>query len=223
MFWYSLSSALKVMTYAETYLVILEYLFLLLIPILLIFINIRNRQGKIIKYFRVLLLPVLEAIAVAVFVLTLYPIILGIGENASWSFPLRIIQLTPGGFLGYLGILTLLAIVLTAIPKLSYNWPFFKTLILGSVSLIFVRVFLSFINPIIDVGIMDLVPGFWFLLGIIAMSGLLSKIGYYLRMYFSTFLINRYQVKDGLAELLILPVTATLGLIPVLVYGAWLA
>ncbi|MEN8263131.1 MAG: hypothetical protein ABFR82_06680 [Nitrospirota bacterium] len=34
---------------------------------------------------------------------------------------------------------------------------------------------------------------------------------------------NKFDLKEEVAELLVLPVLATLGFIPVFIYGAWLA
>jgi hypothetical protein len=222
MFQDSVISALMVMTYWQTHVAALAYLFLFLAPTIIVCFIIKKRQGACIKYLKMLLLPVLEAIAVAVFVLTLFPIILGLGEDALWGFPLRILKLSPGGFLGLLGILMVLSIALTFITRLA-KLESFKTLVLGCISLIFVQIFLSFINPIIEVEIMDLIPGFWFVLGVTAISGALSKLGHYVSVFFATGLGDKFGFKDGVAELLMLPLTPILGFIPVFVYGAWLA
>lgn len=222
MFWYSVFSALKVMTYWETHVAFLGYLSFLLVPIILVCFIIKKRQGACLKYLKILFLPILEAIAISVFVLTLFPIIFGLGEDASWGFPLKIIKLAPGGFLGLLGILMVVAIIMTFIPKAAKLHPF-KTLVLGGISLVFVQIYLSFLNPIIEIGIMDLVPGFWFILGCIFIAGGLSKIGHFISVSVTASLGNKFNLSYGIAELLILPVTALLGFIPVFVYGAWLA
>lgn len=222
MFLDSVISALKVMTYWETHVAAAAYLFLFLAPVTAACIIINKRRGVCIKYLKMLLLPVLEAIAVAAFVLTLFPIILGLGEEARWDFPLRIIKLAPGGFLEFLGILTVLAVLLTVIPKIS-RLQSIKMLVLGSVSLIFVQIVLSFINPVMELEVMDFVPGFSFLFGIIAISAVLIKLGHYVSGVCASGLGSKYKITEGIAELLILPVTAILGFIPVFVYGAWLA
>lgn len=222
MFWYSILSAFNVLTYWQTHVAALEFLTFFLLPMLVIFFMIQKRERSHVKYVKMLLLPVIEAIGVAVFVLTLYPIIFGIGEDAYWGFPLRIIKLAPEGFLGFMGIMMFLAFILTLIPKIASS-PAFKTLVLGGISLIFVRIFLNFINPVMDTGIRDLIPGFWFILGFIAISGLLLKIGSYLHRFCVNVICNKYELKDGVAELLLLPAVAILGFIPVFVYGAWLA
>jgi hypothetical protein len=222
MFLDSVLSALIVMTYWETQVAVLAYSSLFLLPVLVVCFSVKKKGGACIKYLRILFLPVLEAVAVAVFVLTLFPIILGLGEDALWGFPLRMLKLSPGGFLGLLGILMVLSVALTFITRLT-KLESFKTLVLGCVSLIFVQIFLSFINPIIEIEIMDLIPGFWFIVGVTAISGVLSKLGHFISVFFTTGLGKRFDFKEGVAELLCLPVKATLGFIPVFAYGAWLA
>jgi hypothetical protein len=70
---------------------------------------------------------------------------------------------------------------------------------------------------------MDLVPGFWFICGIIIISGVLAKLGYFVFVSFVNVLGTKFDLREEVAELLILPVIATLGFLPVFVYGAWLA
>lgn len=218
----SVYSALTVMTYWETHVAVLAYLSVFLVPVFVVCFITKKRQGTCIKYVRTLLLPVVEAIAIAFFILTLFPIILGLGEDAHWGFPVRMLRLSPGGFSGLLGILIFLSVALTFITRLA-KLESFKTLVLGCVSLIFVQFFLSYINPVIETDIMDLIPGFWFLFGLTAISGVLSKIGHYMSVFFRNELGSRFNLKEGIAELLFSPVTAILGFIPVFVYGAWLA
>ena len=221
MFWDSVYSALTVMTHWETHFVVFEYLLLMMTPVIIIFLILKKNHALSIKYFRKLFLPVLEAIAIAVFVLTLFPIILGVGENVAWNFPLRIMQLAPGEFLALIGSLIALAYIIDVIPWLR-KLRSVKTLVLGGVCLIFVRIFLSLINPVIDVEVMDLVPGFWFICGIILISGVLAKLGYFVFESFVNTLGNKFDLREEVAELLILPVIATFGFLPVFVYGAWL-
>jgi len=221
-FWDSVHSALKVMTHWETHFVVLEYLLLMLTPVILIFLILKKRHALSIQYFRKLFLPIMEAIAIAVSVLTLFPIILGVGEHVAWNFPLRIMQLSPGGFLALIGSLIALAYLIDVIPQLR-TLRSVKTLVLGGVCLIFVRIFLNLLNPVIDIEVMDLVPGFWFICGIIIISGVLAKLGYFVFVSFVNVLGSKFDLREEVAELLILPVIATLGFLPVFVYGAWLA
>ncbi len=222
MFWDSVYSALNVMTHWEIYVVVFAYLFLMLTPVIIIFLVLKHNHALSIKYFRKLFLPIFEAIAIAVAVLTLFPIIFGMGDDARWDFPVRVMKLSPGGFMGLLGILIVLAYVIDVIPKLR-KLQSFKTLVLGGISLIFVQIFLSFINPILDLDLLGFVPGFWFACGIIAISVVLSKLGHFVFVAFAKVLGNKFDLKEEVAELLILPIIATLGFLPVFIYGAWLS
>jgi hypothetical protein len=210
------------MTFWEIHLVILAYLGLLLIPTLITFLIFKNTEGTGIRYFKMLFLPVMEALAVAVCVLTLFPVVLGLGEDVLWGFPIKVMTLSPGGGLGLIGVLIFLALVLAAIPRLR-RLHSFKTLVLGGVSLIFVQFFLSVMNPVIEVELMDLVPGFWFICGVVITAGVLSKLGHVAASAFTTVLGNRFDLRRDVAELLILPVLAASGFFPVFMYGAWLA
>jgi hypothetical protein len=144
------------------------------------------------------------------------------GEDARWDFPVRIAQLSPGGFVGLMFILIVLAYIIDVIPKLR-KLQSFKTLLLGGITLVFVRIFMSFINPVIETDFFSFVPGFWFVCGIVAISVVLSKLGHFVFVVFAEALGNKFDLREEVAELLILPVIATLGFLPVFIYGAWLA
>lgn len=215
-------TAFNIMNHWEFHFVVLMYLALLLAPVILIFLILKHNHALSIKYFRKLFLPLFEAIAIAVIILTLFPIIFGMGEEAKWDFPVRIAQLSPGGFVGLMFILIVLAYIIDIIPKLR-RLQSFKTLILGGITLIFVRIFMSFINPVIETDFFSFVPGFWFVCGIVAISAVLSKLGHFVFVVFAEVLGNKFDLREEVAELLILPVIATLGFLPVFIYGAWLA
>ena len=84
-------------------------------------------------------------------------------------------------------------------------------------------IFMSFINPVIETDLVSFVPGFWFVCGIVAISIVLSKLGHFVFVVFAEVLGNKFDLREEVAELLILPVIATLGFLPVFIYGAWLA
>ena len=222
MFLYSLNSAMDVMTHWETYLVISVYLFLLLAPSIFIFLILKKKHALQVKYFRRLFLPILESIAIAAAVLTLFPIIFGMGDDAQWNFPIRAMILSPGGFLGLLVMLIVLAYIMDVIPKLR-KLRLIKMFVLGGICLIFVRVFMSFINPMIETDLTSFVPGFWFICGIIAISAVLSKVGHFVFVSFTRVMGSKFDLREEVAELLILPIIATMGFLPVFIYGAWLA
>jgi hypothetical protein len=221
MFWDSLNSAVDVMTHWETYLVMSVYLFSLLTPTIVIFLILKKKHALQVQYFRRLFLPILESIAIAVAVLTLFPIIFGMGDDAQWNFPIRAMILSPGGFLGLIGILIVFAYIIDVIPKLR-KLQSMKTLVLGSICLIFTRIFVGFINPMIEADLTSFIPGFWFICGILVISVVLSKVGHFVFVSFTRVLGDKFDLREEVAELLILPIIATLGFLPVFIYGSWL-
>jgi hypothetical protein len=222
MFWDSVYSALNVMTHWETYLIVSLYLFLMITPTVLLFLILEKRHALTARNFKMLFLPLLEALAVALSMLMLFPIILGLGDSASWGFPLKVMILSPGGFLGLLGTLVILAYVIDVVPKLR-RLQSFKMLVLGAASLIFVQLALHILNPIFDVELRNFVPGFWFVCGVVFISAVLSKLGHFVFITFARVLGDKFNLREEVAELLILPMIATLGFLPVFIYGAWLA
>jgi len=221
-FWDSVKSALDVMTNWDTYLVVFGYLLLMLAPIVLLFLILHKKHALSTRNFRKLFLPAIEAVAIAGAVLTLFPVMLGMGEKALWGFPLKVMKLFPGGFLGLLGILIILAYLIDVIPKFR-RFQSLKTFVLGGVALVFVQIALSVLNPIVDVELSYFVPGFWFAFGIILIAGVISHLGHFIFVSLARVLGNKFNVKEEVAELLILPLITTLGFLPLFIYGAWLA
>ena len=62
-----------------------------------------------------------------------------------------------------------------------------------------------------------------FVSGIVLSSIVLSKLGHYVFVTFVKVLGSRFDLREEVAELLILPIIATLGFLPLFIYGAWLA
>lgn len=221
MFWDSVVGGLKVLTYWETYVAGLEYLVIFFIPMIVIGMIMEKSEG-VGGVFGCLssmfLLPVLQIAAMAVFVLTLAPIIFGFVEDAAWSFPWKVIMLAPGAFFKLVSVLIVAAFVLAFIPFLG-QLQSLQTLVLGGISLIFVLGILDSINPgVIKVGV-DFIPGFWFTVGLLAIGGLMSWIG----IMVAALLVAAIDMgEEGLGQFIMFPIAAIFGFIPVFMYGAWL-
>ena len=222
MFWDSVHSAMHVMTNWDTYIVVLGYLVLMLAPIVLLFLILHKKHALSTRNFRKLFLPAIEAIAIAGAVLTLFPVMLGMGEKALWGFPIKVMKLFPGGFLGLLGILIILSYLIDIIPKFR-RLQSMKTFVLGGVSLVFVQIALNVLNPIVDVELSYFVPGFWFAFGIILTAGIISNLGHFVFVSLARVLGNKFKIREEVAELLILPLITTMGFLPLFIYGAWLS
>ena len=224
MFLTSIVSGLKIFTYWETYAAGLVFLISFLVPISIIGISNRDKkcEGFGYKCMSILIFPALQVVGVTIFVLTLAPIILGLSENASWGFPWRMISLAPKEFLIFVAVFAALAITSTFTPSLK-KLHSFQTVIIGCMSLVLVQKFLSLINPTLDIELMSLFPGFWFLNGILFMTWIMSTAGFHFSNVIGAKLENRLNVRKGIVELLIFPFAAAFGIIPVFTYGAWLA
>ena len=87
------SSSFAIFTYWETYVVILEYLLISLIPAALF----RSRPGLQLGHL-LLLLSLVQALGVLVLILTLSPIIFGVSDDAAWSLPWKAAWLAPSAY-----------------------------------------------------------------------------------------------------------------------------
>ena len=105
MFWDSVIAGLNVLTFWETYVAALEYLAIFLIPMFVVGIVIEkgNRIGATVGCLSMFVLPLFQVAAMIIFVLTLAPIIFGIGVDAAWSFPWAVLTIAPGTFFKMVG------------------------------------------------------------------------------------------------------------------------
>ena len=103
MFWDSVIGGLEVLTFWETYVAGLVYLLIFMVPMALM--GLTMKEGMAAGCVSMLVIPVFQAAAVAVFVLTLAPIIFGFAEDAAWSFPWVVISMLPGMFIKLVGTL----------------------------------------------------------------------------------------------------------------------
>jgi hypothetical protein len=220
MFWDSVVAGLTVLTYWETYVAVLEYLAIFMLPTIAAgFVVEKNPSAEGgIGCLSMLLLPVLQVAAIAVFTLTLAPIIFGLAHDASWGFPWRVIVLAPGAFFRLVGVLVVASIGLAFIPFLG-QLQSLQTLVLGGLSLTFVLKLVGAINPSVGIERVDLIPNFWFTSGILIISAVLSRVGIVVAALVATI----FEAENkGFTQLLIFPVAAMFGFIPVFIYGAWL-
>jgi hypothetical protein len=219
-FWDSALAGLKVLTYWETYVAGLEYLAIFFIPVAIVGMIMEKSEGggAAVGCLSMLLLPVIQVAAMAVFVMTLAPIIFGFTEDAAWSFPWKILAIAPGAFFKLVGVLTVVAIVLAFIPILG-QLNSLQTLVLGGIALIFVLGILDSVNPGIVKGRVDFVPGFWFSVGLLVIGGVMARVG----MLVAALIATGFEISgEGIGQLLMFPIGAIFGFIPLFMYGAWL-
>ncbi len=220
MLWESILVGLKVLTYWETYVAGLEYLAISLIPIIIVGLVMDRSEttGSIVGCLSMILLPVLQVAAIAVFALTLAPIIFGFSDDAAWSFPWKVITLAPGAFFRLMGVLVVTAIALGFIPFLG-QLQSLQTLVLGGIALGFVLRLFQLINPGLINAPIDFIPDFWFSVGLVVVGGLMTWVGTMAAALLGTAL---EMAEEGLGQMIMLPIAAIFGFFPVFVYGAWL-
>jgi hypothetical protein len=221
MFWASVLGGLKVLTYWETYVAVLEYLAIIFIPAVSVGMIMKKREATkaLVGWVSMLLIPVLQVIALVVLVLTLTPILFGFADAAIWVFPWKLLTLSPGEFFKVVGVLVAAALVMAFIPILRKLKPL-QTLVLGGIALVLVLDFIS-ADPEIVKGDIDFFPGFWFSTGIVVLGGIVSWVG---RIAASLIVIAMRieMAEEGLGQFIMFPIAAIFGFIPVFMYGAWL-
>ncbi len=220
MFWDSVVAGLAVLTYWETYVAGLEYLAIFFVPmgIVGVFMESSDSAAGYAGCLSAILLPLIQVAALAVMTLTLAPIIFGVSDDAAWAYPWRIITVAPMLFFKLIGQLVFAAILLAFVPILG-RLHSLHTLVLGGISLTFLLGILDSMNPGVVAGRVDLIPSFWFSVGLIIVGGIMSWVGIFVAGVAITVL---ELSKEGIGQIIMVPVVAIFGFIPVFIYGAWL-
>ena len=220
MFWDSVLAGLKVLTYWETYVAGLEYLAITYVPMAIVGMIIEKSEsgGTAVGCLSMPFLYVLQVAATTVFILTLAPIIFGFTENAAWSFPWIMLTMAPGAFFILVGVLLVVSVVLSFIPILG-RLESLNTLVLGGLALAFVLGTLDSVKPGFVLGHVDFIPGLWFTVGLLVIGGIATLVG---RIVVALIATGLDMAKEGIGLLLMFPIGAIFGFIPVFIYGAWL-
>jgi len=218
MFWDSVTGGIGVLFYWETYVAALEYLTIYFIPIFIMgYFFMRNEDNIMAGCLGILLLSLIQVAATAIFIFTLFPIILGISDDAFWSFPWRMIYLSPIGFLKIVGFMALAGIITAFIPIVG-RLNSLSTLIVGGVGLAFVIDIIDVVYPNVIPTNIDFIPGFWFIVGLLIIGGLVSLIGFMV----TALILTAIKLDESIAQIWLIPIGAIFGFIPVFMYGAWL-
>ncbi len=221
MFWDSVISGLKIFLYWETYVAGIEYLVIFMLPMIGAgFIVDKNEElGPFLGCLGMIAFPALQSAALVVFTLTLAPIIFGLGEDAAWSLPWKIIFLDPWSFFKLAGVVLITAILLAFIPIIG-KWQTFHTLILGGIILVFLLGLAESYKPGTIKENVSLIPGFWFTVGLIFIGGVLAWVGTIIAALLAMMIDG--DEGGGIGELTVTPVSAVFGFIPLFIYGSWL-
>lgn len=220
MFWESVGSGLGVLTHWQTYAAALLFLVLSLGPGVLVGLAAEKvgRTGGAIGCLSMLVLPLFQTFALVVFVLTLAPIILGLSNEAAWSLPWVLTVQAPKTMIMFLGKLLLVAFALAFIPGLG-RIQALHTLLLGSFALALVISILSLFSPAVAAKTVHFWPGFLFMAGLLILGALMAWLGLMVAAMLSTIVETLFK---GLGQILLIPIAAVFGFIPLFIYGAWL-
>lgn len=220
MFWDAVVGGLGVLTYWETYVAGLEYLALTMVPVAIIgFVAMKSEKAAgAIGCLSMLVLPIFQVFGIIVFVLTLSPIILGFSQDAAWIFPWALANEVPGALAKFVGLLLVVAVILAFVPILG-RLQSLHTLLLGAFALALVLGLIDNANPGIVSKRVHFWPGFLFAFGLLVIGGVMAWIGTLVAAVLATAVDS---AAEGLGQLILFPVAAIFGFIPVFIYGAWL-
>lgn len=215
MFLESVINGLAILTYWQIYLAGLIYSFVILLPLFLIGLGMSKFEA--LGCITILIDPFLRALATLIFIFTLFPIILGLANAAAWSFPWVILINDPWFMIKSAIILMVLSFLLAFIPIIG-QFQSVHTLLLGSVCLISVIKTLHSIEPNFDISRLHFFPGYIYVIGFL----IISAISSYLAILLSAFLLASSKFLEDFSEIIIIPIGAAFGFIPVFIYGAWI-
>ena len=227
MFWDSVWAGLGVLTYWETYAAALVYCVAIPFSLAMMMgaattLNNKATGGLIACLGMIMLL----AVAIPVFLLTLSPIIFGIGEDAAWAYPWAVIFEAPSVFFKLVGVLVVANIVLIVLPFFGSFGTFTMFawyLVLGGIVLVF-----AFVHPLMlfnsasfgdVVEHLDILPKFWFIVGFLIIGGILAGLIGMVAALAQTLIEGFSEYIGHMIMFLLVPI---LSFIPVFIYGAWL-
>ncbi|MDX1432441.1 MAG: hypothetical protein R3286_08320 [Gammaproteobacteria bacterium] len=219
--WTHLLDGVAVLWHWQTYLAMLEYLLIcLLMPIGAAFLFSRRPDVEAGSgCLMLVMVPVLEVWAMVVFVMTLSPILLGVSSDADWTLPYRALGEHGDQMSALLGGLALLALAMNAIPLLRREWAV-HAFVLGSIIVIFS---LGLIAPDAGAGTaahaIDYIPGPLLSLVIVLLALAASLVD---ELVLAAIQAVLGPPESPVRHLVISPIAALPGFLPVFVYAAWL-
>lgn len=216
MFWESVWGGLSTFAHWQTWVAILEYQAIFILPTALVTMKMANSDNTKAGCLMMLVGPLLQCLATIVFLWTLGPIILTHQDAATWAFPWQVLIANPLFVLKVVVVMIVAAFVIGFIPVLG-SIQSVQTLALSIITLIYLVHLLA--SEADHVGPIRLLPSFWFTIGLIVVGGVLAWLGTVITALIAA-AVDRGQ--EGWGQLLSLPVAALLGFIPVFIYASWL-
>jgi len=215
MFWTSVGDGLKVLLYWETYVLGLIYLIFAYIPFFPMMFSKEKSEFPRGSCLAMILQPFFMSLGAIIYIMSLFPIIIGISGDASWSLPWLTIVNTPLFVLLIVVVIVVLSLLTAFIPLIG-QMDSFATLVMGGTVVIFTVV----ISPSLGLKNVDIIPGLFTTLGILVISFISFILGLLVASPLAT-LINLGE-EEGVGSLLMTPLGSAFGFIPVFIYGAWI-
>lgn len=215
MFWSLIIGGLKILAFWEVYVAALIFAVISIGP-MIIFVLIGQKNEAIGCLGGMLTAPVFfQTLATLIFVFTLFPILLGLGQDAAWSFPWKLLFSSPWSMIKAALIILLATIILAFIPILGQ----IKSLhisVSGVISLIMIVGMQH--SPDMPVEKIHFMPGILISIGFLVIAGIAS--------WASTKLIAVIETAMGekadYSILITMPIGGVFGVIPVFIYGSYL-
>jgi len=218
MIWDAVLAGLAMLLHWETYVAGLEYVLIFFGPVLLLTRRDAPAEGYGKGCLFMIVIALVYVMAVAVFTLTLSPLILGLGDHAAWGFPWIIMSDAPDDAIKLLGSMLLAGFAVSFIPVLGEIFAF-HVLVLGGIAIAFVAKMIHAVHPDGSAIEMEYVPSFGFLLVLLVIGGAMSFLGSVIAASIQMRL-SRAGAESG--TLWALPIASVFGFVPVFMYGAWL-
>lgn len=158
----------------------------------------------------------IHVVAITVLVLIVSPLILGFSLQAAWLLPFQLAALVPGGFFTQTLVLVLFVSIMMLLVQKYYLYPVL-TFVVGANTLMFLLGVFEYIYPGMIKGRVEYVPGIGLLLGLTLVVGLIGWVGQYLAIK-----IKQRMSETHYRQLTAVTVASLLGLVPVIIYAAWL-
>lgn len=219
MLWDAVINGLKVLLHWQTYVVAIMYFIISFLPLIAIMFagdksdEFMGKGGCLVM----LIQPFFQALAVLIAVCTLFPIMLG-GSEAAWSLPWMLTINAPGRTLILLVIMFVLSIIGAFIPILGRANSFIM-FIMGGAVIVFLTLAMHKVNPELGIRNIDIIPGWFTIIGIVIISGITSWLGILASAAVVTLL---FRNKEEISEMIMMPLASVFGFIPVFIYGAWI-
>lgn len=214
------TSAAKVFLNWQTYAVLGEALAISLIPVVFFWAASKKDGsfGTETLSTSSLVMMIIKTLGLYVFMLTLSPVILGVSDNANWLAPWILVNEAPVFAAQSFGVLLLAAFLALFIPMLA-ELSTFRFLILGTIALGASLALNDPANPQTAIFGQPLVPDVWFCVFLVAFSFVLNLVG-----CISSWKLTTAIKADGTIGglMLMYAIAFVIGIIPVLIYGAWI-